>query len=114
MVSVSLVSWTRAGDLKSEEVIVYSLTRSVCVLGIDLEDDVDDDGISELRSHLCRHNGTVVTAGDSASCGQRQAALILSCYQENTENLDLCPPEQFTLHPITYRLESLWRLGPDV
>ena len=29
-------------------------------LALDLKDDVDDDGFSELLAHLCRDNGSVV------------------------------------------------------
>lgn len=51
---------------EAKEVIVYLLTRSVClcvfVQPLHSQEDTDDDGFSKLSSHLCRHNGAVMAA----------------------------------------------------
>lgn len=52
-------------EQRRRQCLHQAITRFVCVCGClvfgpDLNDDVDDDGASELRSHLRRHNGTVV------------------------------------------------------
>lgn len=85
-----------------------AITRFVCVCGClvfgpDLNDDVDDDGASELRSHL-RDTMALLwcprrccCTQDSAQCdsvveADSRAWDILAWCWGNVENLDLCPP----------------------
>lgn len=88
------------------------------LFGRGLKDDVDDNGISKLRSHLGRYNGAVVMVltlpGNYHSVTEAGWMEVKALFAIKRTLRTFTSVRQLASHLITYRLKYLRPFYPDV